>query len=40
MGIPYTEESRGDTIKLETKDPFITKEFMPSAEEKQLISST
>ena len=40
MGIPFTEESRGDTIKLDTKDPNITKEFLPNTEEKQLISAT
>jgi hypothetical protein len=40
MGIPYTEEEHGDGIKLDTNDPFVTKEFLPTAEEKKLLSAT
>jgi hypothetical protein len=40
MGIPYTEEEKGDGIKLDTNDPFLTKEFLPTAEEKKLLTAT
>ena len=40
MQIPFSEDEKGDAIKLETTDPVITKEFLPTPEEKRLIAHT
>jgi hypothetical protein len=41
MGIAYTEEEHGDGIKLDPDTPAsVTKEFLPSGEEKKLLSAT
>lgn len=40
MQIPFTEDEKGDTIKLDTNDPVVTKEFLPTPEEKKMIQLT